>query len=173
MRLLRRILAFALALVVVGLFYVFAVMLEGDRGKQDERFTVVADTRPLQAMQPLRSADANQLAEAFGVSLPLPEGFTQGQVEDLRYHGYLARKIQLQGSQALVTGIRPASAAPAIFPRDAVFVLSDKALLGQPLMQAQAAGRTIYALVQKDAAFLIEPLAEGQPGGFSQLEPRP
>lgn len=173
MKVLRRLLAFLLAAAFVLVFYVIAVMLEKEAGGQEQAFTVEAVTLPLADMQPLEGADAQALADAFGAALPLPEGFESGWVENTGYHGYRARLVRLRGSAALLSGIRPASAAPAILPDEAVFTGLGKALLGYPLLHAQVAGRDLYALMTAEAAFLIEPFEEGLPGGFSLLEPMP
>lgn len=172
MRILKRFLSLLLALLVIALFYVSAVLLEGEADKQGEQFIVEADTRPLTPGEALRGNDPQALADAFGVPLPVPEGFSAGQTADSRYHAYLSRQIELQGEKAAVRGVRPASAAPAILPKDLVFTASDKALLGYPLLQAQSGGATVYALVMKEAAFYIVPAAGDAPGGFSLFEPR-
>lgn len=168
----KRLLSLALALVVIALFYVSAVLLEGGDEGQAEQFVVEAASLPLlPGTAGYEGNDAQALADAFGAPLPVPEGFTEGATQDSRYHAYLSRRITLQGGKATVKGVRPASAAPSVLPGELLFTASDKALLGYPLLQAQADGQTVYALVMKDAAFYIIPAA-GEPGGFSLLEPR-
>ncbi|NLW20901.1 MAG: hypothetical protein GXY84_05965 [Clostridiales bacterium] len=173
MRLLRRLLALALAIAVILVFYVFAIMMDKETALTEQQFTVEAVVLPLGDMQPLDSDDALALVTAFGVALPLPEGLVKGRVENTSHQGYAARRVRLEGSQARLTGIRPASAASAILPRQAAFTALDKALLGFPLLQARLEGRSLYALVTPQAAFLIEPLQGDQPGAFTQLEPAP
>ena len=172
MGILKRLLSLLTALVVIAIFYVSAVMLEGMNSPGEDRFTVEAASLPLVPGPGYRGSDAQALADAFGAPLPVPEGLLSGETLDGRYHTYPIRKLRLEGRQETVLGVRPASAAPAVLPKELVFTRSDKALLGYPLMQAQADNKTVYALVMKDAAFYIVPGAE-VPGGFSLYEPRP
>lgn len=167
----QRLIALFLSLLVMAVFYVFAVMMEDEESKRSDTFVVEAVKSPLTRQDSLESSNAAQLAQAFGVALPLPEGFMTGRTRDFTWHAYPAREILLQGAAALVKGVRPAAAAAAILPREADFVSSSKALLGYQMLSAQWGGKTLYALVTKDAAFLIEPREQEDPGGFSLVEP--
>ncbi|MGI6724990.1 MAG: hypothetical protein ACOX62_02125 [Christensenellales bacterium] len=171
MRILHRPLAFLLPLVLIAVFYVFAVMMENEESKRTNEFVVAADAAPLQPISPLQSRDARQLANAFGLAFPLPEGFQAGEVSDGIWHTYPTRQITLQGSQATVHGIRPAAAAAALLPKDAVFTASSSALMGYPMMEAQADGRTFYAFVTQDAAFLLIPHASAELSGYRVMSP--
>ncbi len=170
-RLLRRVLAFLLSILVMAAFYLVAVMMENEETRRSDRFLVEAAAVPLHRMEAVESADGRQLARAFGAALPLPEGLSSGRVEAGAYHGYVTRTVSAEGSAARVTGIRPASAAPGILPPEAVFAATDKALMGFPLLHAQEGGQEVYALVTGEAAFLIQPLAPPETGGFIPTEP--
>ena len=171
MKLFQRLTALLLSLLVMAVFYVFAVMMEDEESKRSDTFVVEAVQSPLVRQAGLESASPEQLAQAFGVAFPLPEGFEAGKTRDFTWHARPAREIILRGAAATVRGVRPAAAASAILPRDADFVSSSKALLGYQMLSAQAGGKTLYALVTKDAAFLIEPASLEEPGGFSLMEP--
>lgn len=173
MKIFRRLVALLLSLMVVGLFYVLSLMMENEESKRGNEFVVEAVVPPLSPMAPLDSADARQLSAAFGLAFPLPEGLSLGRVEDGSWHTYKTRILALEGSAARVLGIRPASAAAAIFPGGATFLAGQKALLGYPLLEAAVDGRQIYALVTEQAAFLIEPKLDGEPGAFSLMQPSP
>lgn len=173
MRWLQRLLALLLSLLVMAVFYVFAVMMEDEESKRTDAFVVEAPLAPLTRRDSLQTDNPQALADAFGVALPLPEGFALGKTSDFIYHTYLARSVTLQGTAATVQGVRPASAAGAILPKEADFVAGSKALLGYPMLEARVAGKTLYALITQDAAFFIDPHQEGEPGGFSLLEPGP
>lgn len=173
MRWSKRLLALLLSLAAVALFYVFAVMMEDKENRPSNQFIVEAARAPLERMDSLQSQDGRLLAERFGVPLPLPAGFLGGEVRDLTWHAYLARTVTLRGESATVTGIRPAAAAPAILPGKAVFLASDKALLGYPLTQADTGNGMVYALVTPEAAFLIVPNTASGPGEFALMEPGP
>jgi hypothetical protein len=167
----RRILAALLSLIVMAAFYVFAVMMEDEESKRTGEFLVAEERKPLTRMEDLKSADAVELARAFGAAIPLPEGLSDGLVQSGTYHGYPTRLVTLQGTLAQVRGIRPASAAPGLMPRDAVFLASGQALLGYPLLAAQGANGVMYSLLTEEAAFLIFPAAPPEPGGFTLIEP--
>jgi hypothetical protein len=173
MRFFQRLLALLLSLLVMAVFYVFAVMMEDEESKRSDSFVVEAPLAPLLPRDSLESASPQAVADAFGVALPLPEGFALGRTEDIHYHTYRARVVTLHGAAATVQGVRPASAAGAILPKEADFVASSKALLGYQMLEARVAGKTMYALITPEAAFFIEPHQEGEPGGFSLLEPGP
>lgn len=172
MGILKRLFSLLLALLVIAVFYVSAVLLEGGDSKQEEQFIVEAASLPLEpGAAQYEGGDPQALADAFGVPLPVPESFVSGVTRDSRYHAYPSRQVSLEGGKAAIRGVRPASAAPSVLPGELLFTASDKALLGYPLLQAQAGGRTVYALVMEDAAFYIVPTGD-EPGGFSLLEPR-
>ena len=173
MRMIRRLLALLLSLAVMAVFYVFAIMMENEETKHTDEFVVEAPSEPLMPITAFQSLDAQQLADSFGAPIPLPEGFTSGGAADKTYHTYRARIITLQGTAATITGVRPAAAAPSIMPKDAVFLAGSKALLGYPLLEAQGEGGMIFAMHTPEAVFLITPLTDAEPGGFSLLEPRP
>ncbi|NLM86966.1 MAG: hypothetical protein GX171_09790 [Clostridiales bacterium] len=172
MKLIKRLLAIALSLLLVGLFYAFAVLMEGEDKRQSTQFVVEELAEPLTAITPVQSQDSKVLLERFGAAFPLPEGFTLGQVENGSYHGYQTRRITLQGKQALVTGIRPSSAAAQLAPKDAQFESTIRALLGYPLMIAQVDGYDAYSLITPDAAFLIQVPSGSQPGAFDLIQAR-
>ena len=173
MRMIRRLLALLLSLAVMAVFYVFAIMMENEETKRTDEFVVEAPSEPLTPITAFQSLDAQQLADSFGAPIPLPEGFTSGGAADRTYHTYRTRIITLQGTAATITGVRPAAAAPSIMPKDAVFLAGSKALLGYPLLEAQGEGGMIFAMHTPEAVFLITPLTDAEPGGFSLLEPRP
>ena len=173
MRMLKRLTALLLSQMVMAVFYVFAVLMEDEETKRSDSFVVEALHAPLSRQDSLQTDNAQQLADAFGVALPLPEGFVMGRTEDFGYHASPARRITLQGAAATVTGVRPAAAAAAILPAGASFVASSKALLGYQLLEARTEGGILYSLLTKEAAFLISPQSDEEPGGFSLLEPRP
>ena len=160
-----------MSLIVMGAFYVFSVMMEDEQSKRSDEFLVQAAEEPLRKMDAVRSADARALAQAFGAALPVPEGLQGGEVMSGSYHGYTTRSVTLEGKNARVTGVRPASAAPGLMQKDLLFLASDKALLGYSLMAAETDGGAVYSLLRDDAAFLITPLAPPDPGGFTLAEP--
>ena len=167
----RRLLAALLSLVVMAGFYVFAVMMEGEETKRTDEFLVAEEKETLTRIQDVQSADANELASAFGAALPLPEGLSEGLVGSGTYHGYTTRLITLKGTLSQVRGIRPASAAPALMPKDAVFLAGGQALLGYPLLAGLGEDGMVYSLLTGEAAFLILPAQPPETGGFTLLEP--
>lgn len=173
MKALNRIFSFMLAVLFIAAFYVFAVLLDTADDKQDEQFVVEMAVTPLSPMEMVQSQDPQAIANAFGAPLPLPEGFVSGKAEDTSYHGYPARQVMLQGEKALVTGIRPASAAPKILGKELVFLAGGRTLLDYPLAVAQTEKGPVYSLTTEEAAFLITPLTDELPGGFSLMQITP
>lgn len=167
----RRLVAILLSLILMAAFYVFALMMEDEESKRSDEFLVQEAEGPLERAELFQSEDARELARAFGVALPVPEGLTSGTVNGGGYHGYTTRLVSLEGASARITGIRPASAAPGILQGDLVFLASDKALMGYELLMAKRGDEVYYALLTPDAAFLITPLLPPGPGGFSLAEP--
>ncbi|HSK69421.1 MAG TPA: hypothetical protein VLA21_09200 [Candidatus Limnocylindria bacterium] len=168
---LRRVLSLVAALVVMAGFYAFTVLVEGGDNRRGGDFLVREDPSPVTPISEVASSDARVLARAFGASMPVPGSPSQGSVASGSYHGYVTRTLQMQGAAGSVRGVRPAAAAPSIMPQDAVFLASDKALLGFPAMAAMEGGREIYALLTNDAAFLIVPSVPGNLAGFAPGDP--
>ena len=173
MKALNRILSFVLAVLFIAAFYVFAVLLDTADDKQDKQFVVEMAVTPLSPMEMVQSQDPQVITNAFGAPLPLPEGFVSGKTENTSYHSYQARQVVLQGEKALVTCIRPASAAPKILDKELVFISGERSLLGYPLAVAETENGPVYSLMTEEAAFLITPLTDEMPGGFSLMQIKP
>lgn len=166
----KRILGFALSLMVMAGFYVFSVMMQGDNSQPQAENTAAASQPALRQITPLQSGDPEALYTAFNAPFPLPVGLVSGSVENSAFQTSYARVLRLVGSQAQVTGVRPATAAPLIFPKEAAFVSSSRTLLGFELLEARQADATLYALVTDQAAFLIVPSGPEGPGEFHLQE---
>ncbi len=173
MKILNRVLSFVLAILFIAAFYVFAVLLDTADEKGEEQFVVEMAVTPIGDITPIQSADAQVITNAFGAPLPVPEGFISGMVHNTTYHTYKAMQVSLQGQNAVVTGIRPASAAPKILDPSLVFLAGDRTLLGYPLAVAETDGGRVYSLITEDAAFLIEPNDKELPGGFALMQIAP
>lgn len=166
----KRILGFLLSLLVMAGFYVFSVMMQGEDSRQQDDLHPRQQAAGLQRITPLEGGDAAALAQAFGAPFPLPNGLVSGRVDNGSHQAAITRLLRLTGSQAQVQGVRPASAAPAIFPRDAAFLASRHTLLGYELLEAKQGGHTLYALITDQAAFLITPTGSDGPGEFHLQE---
>lgn len=174
MNFLRRVPAFVLALLVMAVFYLFAVMQEDEESKRSDAYVVQEQEDAIGRMEPFTSQDPRALATAFGAAFPLPEGNIKGEVSSFSHHGYTARRIVVQSGLARVEGVRPLSAAASILPSGLRFSASDRALFGHPLMIAKDAQRDYFALQTDKAAFVFS-LPEASlsaPGsGFLLQEP--
>ena len=174
MRMLRRVPAALLALLVMAAFYLFAVMQENEETKRSDAFVVREQEEALTAIAPFTSQDPRALARAFGAAFPLPEGAITGEVSSFRHHGYTARRIVVKGQASQIEGVRPLSAAAAIMPSGLRFSGSDRALFGYSLMSAADEHFRYYALQTDKAAFLLRlPEADSAApgGGFALQEP--
>lgn len=163
MRILKRILTLLLALLLMGSFYLYALMREDEESKRSEQFIVAQDDAGSRPMGGFTGTDPAALARAMGADSPLPTVLESGQVEDASYHGQYARLLTAQGDGLYVQGVRPASAAPLLRGHDLRFTSMNNSLFSLPLMTAQDEQSRYYYLVTQDmAAFMIRvPLQEG------------
>lgn len=173
-RLVKRLAALLMALMLMAAFYLYALMREDEQSKRNAQWVVAQEEDGLAAFGGLQSADPGALARAMGCAIPLPPQLQQGQVEDAGHHGYYARRLRADDGQVRVEGVRPASASPLIRPDGLPFTHSEKTLLGIPMLSAQDDQHRYYYLATEQAAFLITLPAGAQEDllrGFIIAEP--
>lgn len=169
---LRRIGAAALALLMMAVFYVFAVMQEDEDTKRTDAFLVREQEEPITHIAPFTSQDPRALAQAFGAAIPLPSGPVTGEVTSFTHHGYSALRLLVRAQNTLVEGVRPKSAASSILPGHLRFAASERALFGYAITAADSDEYRYYALQTDKAAFVITlPLSEDADGSFALQEP--
>ncbi len=171
---LRRIPAALLALLLMSVFYVFAVMQENEETKRSDAFLVKEPEAAITRIAPFHSQDGRALAQAFGAAFPMPEGAFTGEVTSPGHHGYAVMRLSVQGQVARVEGVRPLSAASSILPSGLRFTASERALFGHAIMTASDSQTLYYALQTDKAAFVISlpEAASSAPGsGFALQEP--
>ncbi|MHC1786644.1 MAG: hypothetical protein AB9880_06265 [Christensenellales bacterium] len=158
----RRSTALLMALLLMGAFYLYALMREDSQAKRSDQWMVTGEDASLEPSGGLQSTDGASLAAAMGSLLPLPASLTSASVEDSSYHGYYARILRATDGLSLVLGVRPASASPLIREKDLDFSHSDKTLLGYPLLAAADETHSFYYLVTDTAAFVLRLPREGE-----------
>jgi len=169
---LRRIGAAVLALLVMAVFYVFAVMQEDEDTKRTDAFLVREQEAPISRAAPFASQDPRALAQAFGAAFPLPDGPITGEVTSFTHHGYTALRILVQSQTALVEGVRPKSAASSLLPGGLRFSASERALFGYAITAAESEGARYLALQTDKAAFIVTlPLSDDAASSFALQEP--
>jgi len=169
---LRRLGAAFLALLVMAVFYVFAVMQENEDSKRTDAFLVREQEAAITQIAPFSSQDARALAQVFGAAFPLPEGPLTGEVASFSHHGYTALRLTVNSQGAQVVGVRPLSAASSILPPGLRFTASEHALFGYAITTAQQDQARYYALQTDKAAFVItQSLGADAAGGFALQEP--
>ena len=155
MRLLKRLAALLMALLLMAAFYLYALMREDEHSKRDAQWVVAQETTELKPFGGMDSADPGQLARAMGCAIPLPPMLQMSRVNDGSHHGYYVRRLEAGDGRVWVTGVRPASASPIIRPEGLAFTHSNKTLLGIPMLSAQDAQHSYYYLATDQAAFVI------------------
>ncbi len=121
---LRRLPAILLTLIIMAVFYLFAVMQENEETKRSDAFVVREPEEAITRIAPFYSQDARALAQAFGAAFPLPEGSIE-EVNSFQHHGYTARRILVKGQVSRVEGPAPErrlqhhAGPPALPPRGA------------------------------------------------------
>lgn len=156
MSILRKAFSLLMALLLMGSFYLYALMREDEQTKRSEQWVVAEEQQPVGAMGGFEGTDPGMLARALGVDAPLPLALAQGSVRDAGYHGGYARILDAQGESVRVLGVRPAQAAPLIRDPRLLFSPSDKSLFSLPLMTAQDERyRYDYLITADMAAFII------------------
>ena len=171
---LRRLPAILLTLIIMAVFYLFAVMQENEETKRSDAFVVREPEEAITRIAPFYSQDPRALAQAFGAAFPLPEGSVEGEVSSFQHLGYTARRILVKGQVSRVEGVRPLSAASSIMPGHLRFRPGEQALFGFSLLGADAGDTRYYALQTDKAAFVISlPLSAvaGPGSGFALQEP--
>jgi len=101
-------------LVIAGLVYVGVVLLENPEARQDN-WTVLEDAGEVPPLQAAESGDPRALARLFGAPLPVFSGANvSGAARNTAHDGKTVRQITLQYNGAVITALRPASAAPLL-----------------------------------------------------------
>lgn len=151
----KKLFSVLLAILLMASFYLYALLREDEETKQTDRWVVAEEDAALSARGPLQSTDPQALADALGVTLPLPPTLISAGVTDDSHHGYYARRLTATNGHSTVWGVRPASASPLIRPAGVSFGQSDKTLMGYPLLVGQDAQYTYHYLTTDQAAFVL------------------
>ncbi len=158
----KRLVGLALALLLMGAFYIYALLREGEQNKGQEQWLVTEQEAPLAPMGGLASQDPKALAAALGIQAPLPADLASGQVADARHHLAYARLLTATDGTLTVWGVRPAHASPLIRPRGLAFETTGQTLHSYPLLKAEDGAHTYYYLATgAQGAFVIR-AAQGQ-----------
>jgi len=151
----KRIASIALSLILMGVFYVYAVLREDENTKQTEKWVVADEAVPPAPIGLVESTQAKQLALAMGTAVPLPAALSSGSVQDSSYHGYAVRMLEASAPGISIRGVRPSSAAPMVRGGGITYEPSGSALLGYPLIIGRDADSFYYFLVTEEAAYEI------------------
>lgn len=149
----KKIIGVILSLLLVFVFYVYAILQEDDTKKQAEQWIVSETKAPLPQPAPLTSSDRQQLASAMACNLPLPSPLQSGSVHTGTYHGYPVLMVEANAADLQVKGVRPLTAASLIRSPNLQWLPSNTALFGFPLLSARHEGSLYYYMLTEDAAF--------------------
>jgi hypothetical protein len=149
----KRILSALLSLLLMAMFYVYAVLQKDSEPQANMRWLVQEEERFIEPIGEIKSADAQTLANAFGVSMPAPSNILSGLCFDAKYKGQKAHMLEIIGEKITIQGVTPNFAAPLIRSDSIKFSESKSALLGYPLFKADGTEYNEYYVITQDAAF--------------------
>ncbi|MDO5022553.1 MAG: hypothetical protein Q4E07_04360 [Eubacteriales bacterium] len=152
----KRILSILLSLMLMAMFYVYAVLQQDEEAQPDMRWLVQEEKKPLKIIGEVKSQDAQVLADAFGANIPVPDKVLEGLCFDASYKGQNVHRLNIIGENITIQGVTPHFAAPLIRSEGLKFTEDSSALLGFPLLKADRPNNNEYYIVTQDAAFLFK-----------------
>ena len=167
-KILKRIGGGLAALVLMGLVYVAAVLIQSPADALEGSFVVQEEYEPVTRMQPVSTDDAQALVQLFGAPLPFLPGYTPVcEGTNAVYDGQTVRVATVRYDGLVISAVRPASAAPLLLrPELSVSLRSDLTVLNLPAVLSgkgntrcvsfsnESAAYTIYAPNAEEEAFL-------------------
>ena len=157
----RKILKWALStllsLLLMGLVYCAAVLLQGPADAREGSFVVEEEKEPVTRMQPAKMNDAQALADLFGAPLPtLPGQSAEGEGANAVHDGETARVATLRYGDTVITAVRPASAAPLLLRSGlSVSLRTDITALNMPVMLTGRDRIFCAFMTGEDAAYSV------------------
>lgn len=166
---LKKILTLVLSLLLIAVFYIYALLSEDVDARQPSPWTVAEEKAPLQSIGTVTATDSAALGRAMGSAAPLPASLSAGSVEDGSYHGYPVRLLHASAPGLSVRGVRPLSAAPLVRTTHVTYKPSGAALLGYPLIIAKDDTGFFYYMTTEDAAYEIRTQAQDEQSSLALL----
>lgn len=144
-------------LLLMGAIFVFAVMMQSPGDSMEGSFVVMDEEEPLTRMQPASSTDVHALAQLFGAPLAALTGYAPaGQAFNTTHDGQLVRVVTLQYPNAVITAVRPASAAPLLLRADmSVSLRGDLTALNLPAVEADKGNALCLYFSNESAAYSV------------------
>jgi len=149
---LKRILSILASLLLMGAFYIYAVLQKNDE-TENLTWLVQEEKITLNSIDEIISTDAQILVNSFSVEAPLPEKILSGKCYDTKYKGKLVHILEINAENMQIKGVTPAFAAPLVRKTNLRFLNDNVALFGFPLLKAQDNFNTVYLIVTNKAAF--------------------
>ncbi len=165
----KKILTFILSLLLIAVFYIYALLSEDEDARQSSPWMVTEEKAPLESIGTFTSKDAPALARAMGGAAPLPAELSAGSVEDGSYHGYRTRLLHASAPGLSVRGVRPLSASPLVRTASVTYRPSGAALLGYPLIIAKDDSGFYYYMATEEAAYEIRTQAQDEQESLALL----
>lgn len=156
-RLFKGMLRGLMVLLLAGLVYIGVVLLETPEARQDDNWAVLEEEEPVSPLQAATSSDVHSLARLFGAPLPAFSGISpRGEARNVTHDGKTVRQITLQYDGAVITALRPASAAPLLLQEDlSLSLISDLSVANMPAVLAEKDGRFCLYFSSNQAAYSI------------------
>lgn len=150
--LLKRIFSILVSLLLMGAFYIYAVLQKNDE-TDNLTWLVQEEKIALENIGEVISTNRQTLVNAFGSEAPFPDFIQSGKCYDQTYRGKLTHVLEINTDGLQIKGVTPAFAAPLIRKNNLHFKSDNLALFGFPLLKAQDDSNSIYFLVANKAAF--------------------
>lgn len=151
----------SIMLVIALMVYVGVVLLETPEARQDD-WTVLEDAGDVRPLQAAESSDPKALARLLGAPLPAFSGANvSGEARNTTHDSKTVRQITLRYNGAVITALRPASAAPLLL-RDglSVSLRSDLTAMNLPAVMAEGDGEYCLYFSGGQAAYSLYARAE-------------
>ena len=155
-RLVKRVGAALLSLLLMGAVYLAAVLLQSPQETKAAQ-TAEESAPTVTRMQSAAMDDPAELADMFGCPLPmLPSRTCRGQAGNSTYDGSNARLAYLLYDDFAVYAVQPAAAAPLLLrPRMEVSARNDLTVLGLPAMLCESGGEACLYFSNENAAYAV------------------
>lgn len=154
---LKNLLTGFIALMIMGLVYLAAILLQSPADALEGSFVVDDGAETVSRMQPAQENDAHSLAALFEAPLPMLPGYTpRGQAGNTAHDGQNVRVASLQYDGLVITAVRPAGAAPLLLREEmSVSLAGDIALLNHPAVLATKGDAYCVYFSTESAAYSV------------------
>lgn len=161
-----------MALILIGLIYLAAVLLETPDAEPETAWIVEEEKAEIPYMQAATISDIQALSRHFGAPLPDFSGHSmKGEAWTASHDGQTVRRVAMQYDAFLIEAVRPASAAPMLLREElSVSLRSDLTVMHLPAVLASEKGACCAYFSNEWAAYAIYAPAASEEDFLALLE---